>query len=132
MNLSDKAKQFWSNINNYFLQKKIDKQMSNGVVNSFIPENVEKVNNNLDQMQSQEISLESPQSWNPETHPEGIGPSKAISSIHWKDGILDWSYTNNPTKKFSEVVDENTAKEFVSADSKGRWAQANLNGGSQF
>ncbi len=67
------------------------------------------------------------QSWNPETHPEGMGDSQLVQDIDYTrgDGTLDVTYRDGYTARYSDVPPEEV-KEFTQSDSKGRWALAHL------
>lgn len=117
-------KNFWNRINNYFLQKKVDKMMLNDETTRKLTENQDKVINGLDGTTAQEISIDNAQSWNPETgHPNGPSDSFAVRRFNWKDGVYNLEYRNGGSK--SGTCTEEKASDFVEADSKGR-AQRNL------
>lgn len=66
------------------------------------------------------IDLYNARSWNPETHPEGIGDSKWVQAVHWdQDSGLLVKFRDGFKAVYD--VDEETAKKLVSADSKGRF-----------
>lgn len=64
------------------------------------------------------------QSWNPETHPEGRGRSKLVKDIEYTNGKLDVTYNDGFKAEYDATPQE--AKDFVTSDSKGRYALRNL------
>lgn len=67
------------------------------------------------------------QSWNPETHPEGRGPSHLVETIDYDGGTgyLDVGYRDGFKARYKNI-DPDLVKQFNSADSKGRFAQQYL------
>lgn len=74
------------------------------------------------------LDIRDAQSWNKETHPEGPGPSKLVKDIKYEnDGDMTVTYRDNFTARYKrDYIDEQQAKSFAKADSKGRWALKNL------
>jgi hypothetical protein len=71
------------------------------------------------------ISAYDVQSWNPETHPEGRGRSLLVQDINYDDGHLSVTYNDGFTAGYEGISPEQ-AKDFVTSDSKGRWALKHL------
>lgn len=71
------------------------------------------------------VAVSNAQSWDSQTHPEGIGDSQLVQDIDYKDGVLDVTYRDGYTARYSDVPPEE-AKAFSQAPSKGRWALKNL------
>ncbi len=67
------------------------------------------------------------QSWNPETHPEGRGPSHLVSTIDYDEqsGNLDVGYRDGFQARYKNISPD-LVKRFNDADSKGRFARKNL------
>jgi hypothetical protein len=70
----------------------------------------------------QDIHVENAQSWNYETHPEGIGPSYVVNNIDYNSEtqLLTILLRDGSTFTYDNVERE-TVVDFVGADSKGRW-----------
>lgn len=86
-----------------------------------------KMQKRLTGPEAQSISVSDAQSWNPETHPNGRGSSYLVDSFDY-DGDkneLSVTYRDGFTAIYNGISSKE-AKEFMSADSKGRWALRNL------
>lgn len=72
-----------------------------------------------------DIHIQNAQSWNYETHPEGIGPSHVVNNIDYdsQTNTLTVLLRDGATFTYSNIERE-TVVEFVEADSKGRWWNA--------
>lgn len=72
-------------------------------------------------------NIEDAHSWNPETHPEGIGSSYLVQDINYDPNTqnLDVTYRDGFTARYDDMP-LSMVKDFVSADSKGRWAHKHL------
>lgn len=67
------------------------------------------------------------QSWNPETHPNGRGDSFLVADYSYDGNTkeLNVTYRDGFNCTYDNITEEE-AKAFNKADSKGRWAKANL------
>ena len=84
-------------------------------------------NKEKDEKNYYKIEVANAQSWNPETHPKGRGDSLHVASFSY-DGetkTLVVTYRDGTTCQYDNIP-EDMAKEFVRADSKGRWAIKHL------
>lgn len=102
----------------WLFKKKSDKKSDKDTNLSFEP----KHSNN-----PSVASVSNAQSWNTETHPEGMGPSHLVQDIDY-DNIsrkMDVTYRDGFTAEY-DGIDSSQAKSFIQADSKGRWALKNL------
>lgn len=76
-----------------------------------------------------DVSIMNAQSWNPQTHPNGRGPSQLVDVVDYKNtdgsGTLDVTYRDGFTAEYKNISAEQ-AKDFINSDSKGRWALNNL------
>lgn len=72
-------------------------------------------------------SNQNAQSWNHETHPEGMGPSHLVETIDYDEESrnLDVGYRDGFKARYKNIAPD-LVKQFNSADSKGRFAQQNL------
>jgi hypothetical protein len=72
-------------------------------------------------------SNQNAQSWNPETHPEGRGPSHLVATIDYEEdtGNLDVGYRDGFQARYKNISPD-LVQRFNDADSKGRFAQKNL------
>ena len=72
------------------------------------------------------VSVYDAQSWNPETHPNGRGPSQLVDEINYNgNGKLDVKYRDGFEAEYDNISPQD-AKDFVKSDSKGRWALKHL------
>jgi hypothetical protein len=73
------------------------------------------------------ISNQNAQSWDPDTHPEGRGDSRLVSTIDYdaQSKNLDVEYRDGFKARY-ENIDKETAEAFNRAPSKGRFALRNL------
>lgn len=78
-------------------------------------------------LNQRQMNIQDAQSWNPETHPEGIGSSYLVNNIDYDPSTeeLDVQYRDGFTARYGDIS-LSQAKDFISADSKGRWALKNL------
>lgn len=74
-----------------------------------------------------DLDIRDAQSWNRQTHPKGPGPSQLVKRIDYDkdEGSLTVTYRDKFKARY-EIDDDATVMSFAKADSKGRWALANL------
>lgn len=65
------------------------------------------------------------QSWNKETHPEGMGRSHLVQDIDYNGDKLDVTYNDGFTAEYDNITPDEV-KQFIQSDSKGRWALKHL------
>lgn len=73
------------------------------------------------------LSIRDAHSWNKETHPDGEGSSYLVNNIDYDPSTEDLTvqYRDGFTAKYDDIS-LSEAKDFITSDSKGRWAHANL------
>lgn len=73
------------------------------------------------------LNIRDAHSWNKETHPEGEGSSYLVNNIDYDPSTKDLTvqYRDGFTAKYSDIPLE-TAKDFVTSSSKGRFAHQHL------
>lgn len=76
---------------------------------------------------ARELDIKDAHSWNPETHPKGEGSSFLVNDIHYDPGTkkLTVTYRDGFTAIYDNITVEQ-AKDFITTDSKGRWAHKHL------
>lgn len=69
-----------------------------------------------------DIHVHNAQSWNYETHPNGIGPSYVVDDIDYDNDTKVMTVLLRDGATFTyENVDRETVVYFIESDSKGRW-----------
>lgn len=111
-----KLSKFINSINNQKLYEDTDDTEYNEYVKLF-----KDAKNNS----SGEVSVNNALSWDPETHPDGIGDSLWVKSIDWIDNKLHVEFRDGFKCYYPDVSYEE-AVAFSKAPSKGRWAYYNL------
>lgn len=78
-------------------------------------------------LNQRQMNISDAQSWNPETHPEGIGSSYLVNNIDYNPETedLEVQYRDGFKARYGDIS-LSQAKDFISADSKGRWALKHL------
>lgn len=113
---------FWNSIINNMRNKKIDRAMAKS--DNFAKQSYNSPNGSVT---PQNVSVQNAQSWNAETHPNGIGDSQLVNNIDYDANTknLQVEYRDGFTAEYGNISPAE-AKEFSQADSKGRWALSNL------
>ena len=108
----------WDKINKLFQRKPITSVP--------LPTSQAQIGRSNPQPTGNVVSVYNAQSWNKETHPEGMGNSYLVQDIDYDGkGTLDVTYRDGFTAEYNNISPDD-AKDFAKADSKGRWALKHL------